>query len=206
MQGNLLFCCDCQNAFHQNCHGPSTLPNDKNSNGRWICKRCTDERSQQTSKQSPLRSQEKQTATLPHIKPEMQEAVDDEGYQEFAGFSDNEIRKDSFSLTDAPINEGCSSLEKIKDETTDSRYHLNDDQESKEECVKAKTTKHKLDPRLDNFENVESWTCDDVFQYFQYYFPEYAHLFKEQVIFYLYNKLHKSLIFYLFYRKLMVLH
>ncbi|XP_053698337.1 zinc finger protein dpff-1 [Sabethes cyaneus] len=175
--GNLLFCCDCQNAFHQNCHGPSTSMNDKNSNGRWICKRCTDERS--TTKQSSLRPPEKRPAALQHVEPEMQEAADDEGYQEFAGFSDNEIRKDSFSLSDGTINEGCNSLEKIKIESSDSRNYSNADTDNKEETIQPKQN---LDPRLDNFENVENWTCDDVFQYFQYYFPEYAHLFKEQEI------------------------
>ncbi|XP_055526048.1 uncharacterized protein LOC129718881 isoform X1 [Wyeomyia smithii] len=176
--GNLLFCCDCQNAFHQNCHGLSR--HDISTNGRWICKRCTDERYQYTSKHPLLPCQEKRSTTVQHIEPEMQEAVDDEGHQEFAGFTDNEIRKDSFSLSDGTVNENCNNLETIKDESSDFQQKLVNELNVNDE--NTQTTTNKLDPRLENFENVESWSCDDVFQYFQYYFPDYAYLFKEQEI------------------------
>lgn len=39
----------------------------------------------------------------------------------------------------------------------------------------------KFDPLLDNLENVPNWSCDDVYRYFKHYFPDYAHLFREQV-------------------------
>ncbi|XP_058442664.1 zinc finger protein dpff-1 [Malaya genurostris] len=169
--GNLLFCCDCQNAFHQNCHGPTKL--DKSPNGPWICKRCTCEN---VDEQLSTRSQEKQPAVI--LRQEPLEIVDDEAHQEFAGFSDNEIRKDSFSLSDGTINESSSQMKKEEDEILQS----NSEDDSHVNTNNYESEKEKLDARLDNFENLQNWSCEDVFRYFKHYFPEHAHLFKEQEI------------------------
>ncbi|XP_058811429.1 uncharacterized protein LOC131676374 [Topomyia yanbarensis] len=170
--GNLLFCCDCQNAFHQNCHGPSKL--DSSPNGPWICNRCTCE---SIDLKQPVRSQEKRPAEVPQQEPV--ENADDEAHQEFAGFSDNEIRKDSFSLSDGTINESNSQTKIM----TDNENSQNDSEDEGHVATHNDVGDKKvLDPRLDNFENLQNWSCDDVFQYFKHYFPEHAHLFKEQEI------------------------
>lgn len=178
-QGNLLFCCDCQNAFHANCHGPSAS-SSSNSNSPWVCKRCLGERS--PVKQS--RSQEKQPI-VDH--PESEDNADDEeAHQEFAGFSDNEIRKDSFSLSDsAPVNDSVIQPDEDDDDDDDEEEADEDpDQDNTVEDLEENDVvkeEEKFDPRLDNFEDIQNWSCDDVYQYFKHYFPDYAHLFKEQV-------------------------
>lgn len=193
--GNLLYCCDCQNAFHANCHGPS------NDSSPWVCKRCQGVIS--PVKQS--RSQpEKQSSTVIE-RPESADNADDEAHQEFAGFSDNEIRKDSFSLSDSgPVNDSVVQPEDMEDDDDDDDEdeeedddQQDEDEEEEEEADEMEPTdqndtteenndvdnvEEKFDPRLDNFEDIQNWSCEDVFQYFKHYFPDYAHLFKEQEI------------------------
>lgn len=186
--GNLLFCCDCHNAFHANCHGPS------NSDSPWLCKRCLGVGN--PTKQS--RSQpEKQSSVAD--RPESADNADDEAHQEFAGFSDNEIRKDSFSLSDSgPANDSAVQPDDTEDDDEEGEEdddHQNEDEEEEaeeteqtdqndttEENNDVDNDEEKFDPRLDNFEDIQNWSCEDVYQYFKHYFPDYAHLFKEQEI------------------------
>ncbi|XP_055615892.1 integrator complex subunit 12 [Toxorhynchites rutilus septentrionalis] len=166
--GNLLFCCDCQNAFHKSCHGPST--SDSSPNAPWICKRCTNENI--SAKQS--RSQN----SAPPLREAALENADDEAHQEFAGFSDNEIRKDSLSISDGTGNDSCSqpqTSQAEENEVAAAAVAANDSHTNQND-------EDKFDPRLDNFEDVQNWSCDDVYRYFKHYFPDYAHLFKEQEI------------------------
>ncbi|XP_062536720.1 zinc finger protein dpff-1 [Armigeres subalbatus] len=192
--GNLLFCCNCQNAFHSNCHGPS------NSDSPWVCKRCLGIRS--PVKQP--RSEPEKPPTVEAKRPESIDNADDEAHQEFAGFSDNEMRKDSFSLSDSgPVNDSSLQPDDMEDDEEDDEEEEdeeNDEQQEDEEDEEADdmepadqndsaeenndvvNDEEKFDPRLDNFEEVHNWSCEDVYQYFNHYFPDYAHLFKEQEI------------------------
>lgn len=169
--GNLLFCCDCQNAFHANCHGP-TMSSNSNSNSLWVCKRCMGER-------SPVKQSLSQEKPPVIDRPDSDDNADDEAHQDFAGFSDNEIRKDSFSLSDsAAANDSIIQPEEDDDEEeADEEADLDETVEGNDE-----ENEEKFDPRLDNFENIQNWSCDDVYRYFKHYFPDYAHLFKEQEI------------------------
>lgn len=161
--GKLLFCCDCQNAFHQNCHGPVS-ESESTSSRSWVCKQCSP-RPEKKRSQSPVEEAPPREEKTPTPK-ESKAPADDEAHQDFAGFSDNEIRKDSFSLSEGTANESNDLAASIKEEVLDTDHVENGG----------------LDPRLDNFENVQSWTCDDVYRYFKHHFPDYAHLFKEQEI------------------------
>lgn len=160
-----MFCCDCQNAFHQNCHGP-LAESESSSSRSWVCKQCSPQpekkRSQSPAGEDEAPPREEKTPTPKEAKA----PADDEAHQDFAGFSDNEIRKDSFSLSEGTANESNDLAASIKEEVLDGDHVENGG----------------LDPRLDNFENVQSWSCDDVYQYFKHHFPDYAHLFKEQEI------------------------
>lgn len=162
--GKLLFCCDCQNAFHQNCHGPQS-ESESGSNRPWVCKQC---RPRPEKKRSPTPEEQ-----LPEEESaEPLPTADDEAHQDFAGFSDNEIRKDSFCLSDGgTANESNDLAASIKEEEVEDNGENGHADELKS-----------LEPRLDNFENVQNWTCDDVYRYFKHHFPDYAHLFKEQEI------------------------
>lgn len=112
-------------------------------------------------------------------RPESEDNADDEAHQEFAGFSDNEIRKDSFSLSDsAPVNDSIIQPDEDDDEE---EVDEEPEQDNQLEDNGVGNDEEKFDSRLDNFEDIQNWSCDDVYQYFKHYFPDYAHLFKEQV-------------------------
>ncbi|EDS38204.1 conserved hypothetical protein [Culex quinquefasciatus] len=162
--GKLLFCCDCQNAFHQNCHGPPESGESGSSSSRsWVCKQCfprPEKKRSQSPDDKPKEAPAKEAITV--------SAVFATPADEFAGFSDNEIRKDSLSLSDGgTANESNDLAVTIKEEVVDPVENGEQKQ---------------LEPRLNSFENVQNWTCEEVYRYFMHHFPDYAHLFKEQEI------------------------
>uniref|UniRef100_A0A1Q3F1R9 Putative sterile alpha motif protein n=1 Tax=Culex tarsalis TaxID=7177 RepID=A0A1Q3F1R9_CULTA len=171
--GKLLFCCDCQNAFHQNCHGPPESAESGTSSSRsWVCKQCSPRPEKNRSQSSDHDQDEEEEEAPAKEAPAVAPAAP--GDEHFAGFSDNEIRKDSLSLSDgATANESNDLAASIKEEV---------DVDHVAENGIATERKQQLDPRLDSFENVQNWTCDDVYRYFKHHFPDYAHLFREQEI------------------------